>query len=128
MRSMGRRLSGSDPELRKSTHGSLTFGPTPLDDYGPRQQARLLDGDGADLIHPLQFARILRMDGVIHIAGIEYCLRGRKGSPRKHKQSWLVCRSPEDAEPILSKLKVVNVSGFSDADLGDEFDHAGFSP
>lgn len=128
MRSSGQRLSGSDHGLRQSVFGWLYFGPTPLDDYGPRQQARLLNKDGADLISPLQYARILRMDGVIHIAGVEYYLRGRKGSPQKYKQSWLVCRKPEDAIPLLAKIDVVRATGFSDEEMADEFDQAGFPP
>lgn len=114
IRSGGLRRHSTDPHLRKSVQGWLYFGPTPLDDYGPRMQARLLGPDKADLILPLQYARILRMDGVVHIAGVEYYLRGRKGTPERWKQSWLCAHDPLEALPILDRIKTVSVTGFDD--------------
>lgn len=117
LRSNGRRLPGSEQRLREPARGSLYFGPTPLDDYGPRMQARLLDPSGADLISPLQFAKIARVEGVMHITGIEYYLRGRKGSPQRYKQSWLCACRPEDALTFLDRIHVPDYTGFgSDTD------------
>lgn len=106
--------------MRTPTYGQLYFGPTPLDDYGPRMQARLLDQAGADLLSPLQFAKIARIEGVMHITGLEYYLRGRKGTPNKHKQSWLCALQPADALPFLDRIHVPDVGGFGVDDLDDE--------
>lgn len=117
MRSRGRRIPGNESQLRESVAGHLYFGPTPLDDFGPRMQARLVDQQGEDVILPLHYAKILRVDGVMHICGIEYYLRGRKGSPERWKQSWLCTRKPEDALAILDKVRVPTVTGFTDDDM-----------
>lgn len=116
MRAQGRRVPKFSPDQMKGVLGHLYFGPTPLDDFGPRMQARLLDRAGEDLILPLHYAKIARIDGVMHIAGIEYYLRGRKGSPERWKQSWLCAHRPEDAWPILERVRVPSVTGFSDED------------
>lgn len=114
MRSRGIRRTHNDRALRAGVKGWLYFGPTPLDDFGPRMQARLLGPDRNDLILPLQYARILRIEGVMHIAGVEYYLRGRKGSPERWKQSWLCAHDPNDAFPILDRIKAVSATGFED--------------
>lgn len=112
LRSMGRRIHGNDSRLREPVRGQLYFGPTPLDDFGPRMQARLIRPDGDDLILPLQFAKIARVEGVMHITGIEYYLRGRKGSPERWKQSWLCASQAEDATPFLDRIHTPIVTGF----------------
>lgn len=110
---MGRRVPSNDASLREPVRGQLYFGPTPLDDFGPRMQARLIRPDGDDLVLPLQFAKIARVqDGVMHITGIEYYLRGRKGSPSRLKQSWLCVSRAEDALPLLHRIRTPLVTGF----------------
>lgn len=119
MRSRGIRRKGNDRALRESVKGWLYFGPTPLDDFGPRMQARLLGPDHSDLILPLQYAHIKRIEGVMHIVGVEYYLRGRKGTPERWKQSWLCAFEPSDATPFLDKLRTGSVTGFDDDDQSE---------
>lgn len=71
MRDRGLRRQPRDLLNDLGTTGQLYFGPVPLDDYGLRMEARLITPEGQDLILPLQYAQIRRIQGVIHIVGKE---------------------------------------------------------
>lgn len=118
MRSGGHRLAGANPALRHGVRGWLLFARTPLDDYGPRWEARLLDARGGrDLIPPLRHAQLRRVDGVMHIVGREEGGRpNTKASSRPLKQSWLCVLDPADAEPLLGRVRIETASGFSPED------------
>lgn len=84
-------------------------------------QALLYGAKDELLTLPLQYAQILRIDTVIHIAGIEYYSRSAKGRPEKWKQSWLCAIDPVDALPLLRRVVIDSVTGFSpeDDDFGE---------
>lgn len=97
--------------------GLLYFGPVPLDDYGHRMEARLLDRPGGkDLILPLQFAQIRRIQGVMHLAGKEYYGRGPKSRVQVWGQSWMCCHDIADAQQLLAKVQLQGVAAL----FGDE--------
>lgn len=118
MRSGGHRIAGANPALRQAVRGWLHFARTPLDDYGPRFEAHLLDSKGGkDLVPPLRYAQLRRVDGVMQIVGREE--GGRKNTKVKSvplKQSWLCALEPADAEPLLARVRVVSATGFSAED------------
>lgn len=122
MRSHGLRLEPSAPELHDFSRGWLEFKRTPLDSYGPRMEAHLLDQRGGkDVIRPLYFARLVRIDGVMHLAGLER--EGRtntKASTRPVKQSWLCVLDPAEAAPILNRVHIKRASGFAEDDPNDD--------
>lgn len=123
MRSNGRRLAGADLSQQQPVQGWLEFKRSPLDSYGPRMEAHLLDRRGGkDLILPLYYARLARIDGVMHLAGQERIGRSNtKASTQRVNQSWLCAVNPADALPLLERVYVVKASGFSaENDLDDE--------
>ena len=72
MRSNGHRLAGPDLSQQVPAHGWLEFKRSPIDSYGPRMEAHLLDRPGGkDLILPLHYARMACVDGVMHFTGHE---------------------------------------------------------
>ncbi len=85
MRANGHRLASTDPALLRGVSGWLEFKRSPLDSYGPRMEAHLLDRPGGkDLIRPLYYARLVRIEGVLHLAGREREGRDRtKSSTRR---------------------------------------------
>lgn len=105
MRERGQRRSSSirsDP----GTRGWLHFDRVPLDDYGPRMEARLLtEHGGADLILPLQYAAIRRVSGVMHIVGKEYFSRSTKGKVEVWRQSWMCATDLEHAHQLLDRVE-----------------------
>jgi hypothetical protein len=128
MRSWGSRIAGSDPALRKPVHGWLEFKRTPLDSYGPRMEAHLLDRQGGrDLIPPLRYAQIRRVNGVMHIVGREEGGRGStKASSRPLAQSWLCALDPADALPLLGRVRITSITGFDpESDFSDDIDPSG---
>lgn len=108
MRSSGQRIPGSDPGFRRGVQGLLTYKQSPLDDYGPRWEAHLKDQSGKELLLPLYWARIRRIEGgVLHLAGIEEDGRkATKARPERWKQSWLCAVDREDAMRLLVKVYV----------------------
>ena len=71
-----------------------------------RGEARLLDVKGGrDLIAPLQWARVRRVDGVLHLAGKQdYGRPNLKAKPVWRSQSWLCAYTQEDAEEFLARM------------------------
>lgn len=122
MRSNGIRLAGTSPELRSFVRGWLEFKRTPEDSYGPRMEAHLLNQRGGkDLIRPLYYARLLRIDGVMHLAGKEREGRANtKASTRPVNQSWLCATDPADGLQILDRVYVHRASGFGEDDPNDD--------
>lgn len=127
LRSGGLRIAGSDPELRNGVYGWVEFKRSPLDSYGPRMEAHLLDRtNGKDLIRPLYYARLRRIDGVMHLAGREREGRNNtKANTRPVSQSWLCAFDPADALPLLAKIHVHSPAGFSP---DEEYDDDPFAP
>lgn len=123
MRSNGHRLAGPDLSQQVPTHGWLEFKRSPIDSYGPRMEAHLLDQRGGkDLILPLHYARLARVDGVMHFTGHERVGRtNTKASTRRVAQSWLCALNPADALPLLARVRVIKATGFGpDGDHDDE--------
>lgn len=118
---MGRRRAPSDLRADPGIAGLLYFGPVPIDDYGHRMEARLLDRPGGkDLILPLQFAQILRIQGVMHLTGKEYFGRGLKSKVQVWNQSWMCCHDPLDAQHLIAKVQPRGmVAIFGDEDMMD---------
>lgn len=124
MRTGGHRLASTDPALLRGVHGWLQFGRSPLDSYGPRMEAHLLDKPGGkDLIRPLYYARLVRIEGVLHLAGRERQGRDNtKASTRPVGQSWLCALDPADALQLLQRVRVDRATGFSPEDDMDDSD------
>lgn len=118
MRRLGQRIAGADPVLRKPAHGWLEFVRIPSDSYGTRWEARLLHTRGGDdMIPPLSWARVLRIEGVMHLAGIEENARkSTKAQSQPERQSWLCANSPADALPILGRVQLPDPLAFSPED------------
>lgn len=127
MRSSGHRLAGTNPALLRGVQGWLEYKRSPLDSYGPRMEAHLLDRPGGhDLIRPLYYARLVRIQGVLHLAGREREGRNNtKAKTRPVSQSWLCALDPADALPLLQQVRVTRVSGFDPQDDEDEEDPFG---
>lgn len=127
MRSNGHRLAGAELIHQQPVRGWLEFKRSPLDSYGPRMEAHLLDRRGGkDLILPLYYARLARIDGVMHLAGNERVGRSNtKANTRRVSQSWLCALDPADAQPLLARIRVTHSTGFSaenDNDIEDPFE------
>lgn len=126
MRAYGHRLASTDPALLDSVQGWLEFGPSPLDSYGPRNEAHLRDRPGGqDLVRPLYYARLVRIQGpgLLHLAGRE--LEGRKNtkaSARLVGQSWLCAPDPAEALRLLRRVRAHHATGFSPEDDAAEED------
>ena len=118
MRADGHRLAGRHPALRKGVRGWLEYRPTPLDSYGPRMEAHLLDRQGGkDLVPPLYRAQLRRVAGVMHLAGWERLSRGtQKAKATDERQSWLCAVNPADAESLLGRVYVPGIPGYSPED------------
>lgn len=119
MRERGQRLAGRSLTLRNgSVSGWLEYRPTPLDSYGPRMEAHLLDGlGGKDLIPPLYRAQLRRVAGVMHLVGWERLSRGtQKAKAEDMRQSWLCAASQADAVPFLNRVYVPGIAGYSPED------------
>jgi len=118
MRENGLRKAGSDPRLRRGVEGWLDFCRSRLDTQQPSWEAHLRDGRGGrDLVQPLYRARLLRVDGVLHLAGKEF--QGRQTQKAKSwptPQSWLVALDPLDGLRLIEKIYVTSASGFSAED------------
>jgi hypothetical protein len=103
--------------------GWLEFKRSPLDSYGPRWEAHLLDQQGGrDIIPPMRYARLHRLDGVMHLVGQEEGGRkNTKASSRPWKQSWLCALDAADAQPLLERVHVTCATGFSaEGDFADD--------
>lgn len=124
MRANGHRLASTDPALLHGVNGWLEYKRSPLDSYGPRMEAHLLDRPGGkDLIRPLYYARLVRIEGVLHLAGREREGRDNtKASTRPVGQSWLCAFDPADALQILRRVRVNHATGFSAEDDMDASD------
>lgn len=127
LRSGGHRIAGTDPSLFQGVEGWLEYRRSPLDSYGPRMEAHLLDRTGSkDLIPPLFYARLVRIGGVMHLAGRERVGRGNtKASTRPVGQSWLCALDPAEALSLLERVRVHRASGFSP---DDDFDDDPYAP
>ncbi len=114
--------------MRTPARGWLEFKRSPLDSYGARWEAHLLDRQGGkDVIPPIRYARLHRVDGVMHIIGREEGGRpNTKAASVPWKQSWLCALDPADALPFLERVRVVRATGFSPED--DFSDDDPFSP
>lgn len=108
MRTGGNRLEGNDEALRRPVRGWLELRPSPRDDYGPRLEAHLREGEGGSaLLRPLYWARVRRVSGVMHLAGKEECGRtATKAKSDLQPQSWLCAINPEDALPLLERVRI----------------------
>jgi len=124
MRANGHRLASTDPALLHGVPGWLEFKRSPLDSYGPRMEAHLLDRPGGkDLIRPLYYARLVRIEGVLHLAGREREGRSNtKANTRAVSQSWLCALDPADALPLLERVHVTRASGLGPEDDMDDSD------
>lgn len=119
MRERGHRRSPTDLRQESGTKGWLYFGPVPLDDYGQRMEARLLNAHGGtDLILPLQYAQVRRMEGVMHITGKEHYGRGSKGRVEVWRQSWMCAHDPQEAQALLHRVKATGLAAI----FGDDKD------
>lgn len=120
MRSGGYRLPGSSI-LGSGVSGWLDYRQSPPDDYGPRWEAHLrATPGGPDLLVPLLWAKVRRIDGVLHLAGREECgRRNTKAKSELRHQSWLCAINAEDAEPLIARIRL-NTFGFSDGDSEDD--------
>ena len=107
LRSSGRRVPVRELIARPPTHGWLQYQQVPLDDYGVRWEAHLLGGRGGKPVLPsLHWARVRRMDGVMHLVGRENCGRAsKKATPIWRLQSWMCVFDPADAQPMLERLQ-----------------------
>ncbi len=118
MRESGQRIAGADPRLRRGVEGWLEFSRSIMDVQQPSWEAHLRDGRGGkDLVLPLYRARLLRVDGVLHLAGRESLGRQtQKAKSRPAPQSWLVALDPLDALRLIDKVYVGSATGFSAED------------
>jgi hypothetical protein len=120
MRERGLRRQPRDLLNDLGTTGQLYFGPVPLDDYGLRMEARLITPKGQDLILPLQYAQIRRIQGVIHIVGKEYYGRRTKSKVVVWRQSWMCTNEPQEAHKLLSRVQASGMAvifGDDDEDI-----------
>lgn len=102
--------------------GWLHYRRAPLDEGTPNMQAFLTDGrTGQELLLPLNRAVFLRVDGVTHLAGVEYFLRGRKGRAQRWKQSWL-CVPEGQEEEAVRRIQRITAPPISSA-FGDYEDY-----
>ncbi|MDR6216210.1 hypothetical protein QE399_003899 [Paracidovorax wautersii] len=108
---------------QSSVAGWLDYRMSLPDDYGPRWEAHLRAAPGGrDLITPLQWARIRRIDGVLHLAGREECGRpNTKAKSDLQPQSWLCALTPGDAEPLIARIRFTSATGYT-ADEDDEYE------
>lgn len=113
---------------RQPMLGWLVYQQVPLDDYGVRWEAHLLeDRGGKPLLLSLQWARLRRVDGVMHLVGREDCgRRSKKASPVWRPQSWMCAFDPTDAQPLLQRMQVAAAAApynpFED-ERDDHIDH-----
>lgn len=107
LRSNGFRVSARDLITRPPARGWLQYKQVPLDDYGLRWEAHLLTAAGGQpLLRPLHWARLRRVDGVMHLTGREDCGRGsKKASPLWRPQSWMCALDTADAVPLLQRMQ-----------------------
>ncbi len=107
LRSSGTRVRVRQLLERQPTRGWLQYKQVPLDDYGPRWEAHLLtEAGGKSLLRPLNWARLRRVEGVMHLVGREDCGRGsKKSTPLWRPQSWMCAADPADAGPFLERLQ-----------------------
>jgi hypothetical protein len=122
MRQGGQRRAGSDPALRVSVLGWLEF--VRSDGEGPPAWEAHLRSDrgGHDIIPPIYYAHLRRVDGVMHLVGREEIGRPNpKAKVRLVAQSWLCAIDPAEALPLLRRVVIDSVTGFSpeDDDFGE---------
>lgn len=100
MRERGNRVNPAKILQAGGVQGWLHYRPAPVLEYAPSMQAFLTDGrDGKELLLCLTWAR-MRIDGLIHVAGTEYFLRGRKGRPERWPQSWVAAPPGQEQEAV----------------------------
>jgi len=106
LRSFGSRVRASELLARPPAYGWLQYKQTPLDSYGQRWEAHLLTAQGGKpLLPPLFWARLRRVDGVMHLVGREDCGRQtKKASPAWKRQSWMCAADLTLAAPMLERL------------------------
>ncbi|RYH67815.1 MAG: hypothetical protein EON54_03745 [Alcaligenaceae bacterium] len=112
-------LASRDVILKLAASGWLDFRRVPPGAYGPSFEARLLDSRGGrDRLPPLYWARILRIDGVLHLVGKEDCGRPNiKARPDMRYQSWLCASDPAAAAPFIARVKEEIDDGYGYNDL-----------
>lgn len=122
MRDRGTRYDARNPALRKGVKGWLRFLHV-SDDYGRRTVAQLVAGQGSheDLIPPLQDAQIRRIDGVMHLVGVEKVgYDGRHERGARFKQSWLCAGDEAQALAFLDRVTYQTDNPFEEMDYLDE--------
>lgn len=95
-------------QLMQGVEGWLAFR---LDDWSRTMRAHLLSGPGShrELLPTLLRARILRIEGAIHIVGTEYVGRpSTKARATAYRQSWLCASTAEQAHALLQRIPVVD--------------------
>lgn len=127
MRQRGTRYDARNPALRQGVNGWLRFLHV-SDDYGRRTVAQLVAGQGSheDLIPPLQGVQIRRIDGVMHLVGLEKVgSDGRHERGHRFKQSWLCATDEAQALTFLDRVTYETEDPFEAADYLDEtaFNH-----
>ncbi len=106
LRNGGKRVASTDLLEQQPVRGWLQYKQVPLDDLGPRWEAHLLTmAGGKPLLRPLNWARLRRVEGVMHLVGREDCGRqSKKASPAWRRQSWMCAFDPADARPFLQRM------------------------
>lgn len=93
------------------------------DDYGRRTVARLVAGHGSheDVIPPLQRAQIRRIDGVMHLVGVERVgYDGRHERGPKYQQSWLCAADEALSLATLDRVTHQTENIFEEMDYHEE--------
>lgn len=131
MRERGERIDARNPALRHGVKGWLVFVHV-SDDYGRRTVARLVREKGSreDVIQPLLQAQIRRIDGVIHLAGIEQVgFDGRHDRGGRFRQSWLCSTDEAAAASVLDRVTYRSENEYEDyEDYEDDFKHPDWEP
>lgn len=106
LRSSGKRARPRELLERQPVRGWLQYKQAPLDDYGPRWEAHLLEAAGGQpLLRSLHWARLRHVEGVMHLVGREDAGRQtKKSSPLWQRQSWMCALNPADARPFLLRM------------------------
>lgn len=78
-------------------------------------EAHLRQGrGGVDLITPLLYARVAKLDGMLHLQGYEVIARkATKSRSSKYPQSWLCALETAEAEKALQQLRSGGIPGFT---------------
>lgn len=113
MRERGARVPGYRLRETSGVPGWLVLQPHLLDGREVGMVARLYRSQGGpEILVPLHYARVRRIDGVMHLAGTELVSRSTKGAPARWPQSWLCALDPVGARPLLERVYVGSATGW----------------